>query len=402
MATKPITQFFLDLKLPLKNARWSWGAQNEKALMLRTWADEFSSKEKRIVVFREPAGYQERESYGLDERIRHLRTLWAGGIAGYTVIATAKATNVPKREIKEYRDDKVFVIDRLEARPDGAIVAVLGGLVAVSELPEHQTQHLTAAAEGPFPVDVLESGISTDSYKAKLPAMRDWLIDVARRESYVTYAEVMDRFGLIFFVLRTAMSKLGHQSVDNGEPILTALIVDKETLRCSEGLAEEFGVLDDQAERRRLYEFWSTAARATSPPVEPAPAPAEPDPHSLEERAKRFALVEVRTQQGAFRKAVFLACGGRCVVSGCDIPEALEAAHLEGRSWRDGHNEASDGVLLRRDLHALYDTGLLSFAEDSKVRLAPGILGHYAPFEGVSVEHPQAAADEGNNVCSHR
>lgn len=396
MATKPITQFFLDLKLPLKNARWSWGAQNDKTLLLRTWADEFSSKEKRVGVLREPAGYQERESYGLDERIRHLRALWAGGIAGYTVIATAKATNVPKREIKEYRDDKVFVIDRLEAGTDGAIVAVISGMVAVGELPEHQTQHVTAAADGPFPVDVFESGISTDSYKAKLPAIRDWLIEVARRESYVTYAEVMDRFGLIFFVLRTAMSKLGHQSADNGEPILTALIVDKETLRCSDGLAEEFGVLDDQAERRRLYAYWSALAPVIAS-AEPAPVRDEPDPDSLEERAKRFALVEVRTQQGAFRKAVFLACGGRCVISGCNVPEALEAAHLEGRSWQDGHNDASDGILLRRDLHALYDSGLLSFTEASKVRLAPGILGHYAPFEGVSVEHFQSASDERNS-----
>lgn len=382
MATKPITQFFIDLKLPLKNARWSWGAQNESSMLLRTWADEFSSKDKRVIVLREPAGYQDRESYGLDERIRHLRTLWAGGIAGYTVIATAKATDVPKREIKEYRDDKVFVIDRLEARADGAIVAVLDGLVDVGNLPRHQVQHVTAAVEGPFPVDVLESGISTDSYKAKLPAMRDWLIEVARREGYVTYTEVMDRFGLIFFVLRTALSKLGHQSADNGEPILTALIVDKETLRCSDGLADEFGVVDDQAERRRLYAYWAVPIGGSSVEVEPVALLAKPSLDSLEERSKRFALVELRTQQRAFREAVFMACGGRCIVSGCDIPEALEAAHLEGRSWRDGDNLASDGVLLRRDLHALYDTGLLTFDGNGIVTLDARAQSHYEEYHG--------------------
>lgn len=384
MATKPITQFFQDLKLPLKNARWSWGAQNENTILLRTWADEFS-RDKRVVVLREPAGYQERESYGLDERIRHLRTLWAGGVAGYSVIATAKATDVPKREIKEYRDDKVFVIDQLEARTDGAIVAVLGGMVPADGLATHQAQHVTAPAEGPFPGDGLETGMSTESYKAKLPAMRDWLIEVARRESYVTYAEVMDRFGLIFFVLRTAMDKLGHQAADNGEPILTALIVDKVTLRCSNGFAEEFGIVDDQAERRRLYAYWALPNGGAVENATPAPSPSIADPNSLEERAKRFAQVEVRTQQGAFRKAVFLACRGRCVVSGCSIPEALEAAHLEGRLWRDGHNSASDGILLRRDLHALYDTGLLSFAEDMLVRLSPAVREHYGTFEGVDV-----------------
>jgi len=385
MATKPITQFFQDLKLPLKNARWSWGAQNENTILLRTWADEFSSRDKRVVVLREPTGRQDRESYGLDERIRHLRVLWAGGVAGYSVIATAKATDVPKRQIKEYRDDKVFVIDRLEVRADGAIVAVLGSMVGVEEFETHQAQHVTAPAEGRFPVDALETGMSTDSYKAKLPAMRDWLIEVARRESYVTYAEVMDRFGLIFFVLRTAMSKLGHQSAGNGEPILTALIVDKETLRCSDGLWDEFGVVDDQAERRRLYAYWALPMSRTANITEPGLKPAALDPDSLEERAKRFAQVEVRTQQAAFRKAVFLACEGRCVISGCSIPEALEAAHLEGRSWRDGDNAASDGILLRRDLHALYDTGLLSFAEGVLVQLSPSVRDHYGAFEGVAL-----------------
>lgn len=78
-----------------------------------------------------------------------------------------------------------------------------------------------------------------------------------------------------------------------------------------------------------------------------------------------------------------MACGGRCVVSGCRIPEALEAAHLEGRNWRDGQNAASAGILLRRDLHALYDAGLLSFTEDMQVQLSPAIREHYGAFEGV-------------------
>ncbi|WP_164853366.1 HNH endonuclease signature motif containing protein [Paraburkholderia kirstenboschensis] len=54
---------------------------------------------------------------------------------------------------------------------------------------------------------------------------------------------------------------------------------------------------------------------------------------------------------------------GQCAISGCDIPEALEAAHLRGRKWREGHNAAEDGILLRRDLHMLYDRELLDFGE---------------------------------------
>ena len=188
------------------------------------------------------------------------------------------------------------------------------------------------------------------------------------------------------------MSKLGHLSMENGEPILTALIVDKDTLRCSDGLADEFGVTDDQAERRRLYAYWAIPKNADPEPSLLARA-AEPAGDSLEERAKRFALVEVRTQQPAFRRAVFMACGGRCVVSGCDVPEALDAAHLEGRSWRKGDNTAADGVLLRRDLHALYDKGLLTFLEAGVVQLHPEARDHYVAYEGVKASTPAPVND---------
>ena len=166
---------------------------------------------------------------------------------------------------------------------------------------------------------------------------------------------------------------------------MTALIVDKDTLRCSDGLRDEFGIEGDQAERERCYVWWAEAPETVSPRV-PAvePTPAEPD-DSLEAKAARFVMVEVRTHRAAFRRAVFLACGGKCVISGCDVPEAVEAAHLEGRRWRAGHNSAADGVLLRRDLHALYDTGLLTFDASGVVELHPKVAAHYRFLEGTVV-----------------
>lgn len=101
-----------------------------------------------------------------------------------------------------------------------------------------------------------------------------------------------------------------------------------------------------------------------------------------EQRAARFAKVEVRSQQSAFRNAVYRACQGRCVVSGCSVPEALEAAHVKGRHWRLGHNSAKDGILLRRDLHALYDRGLLQIDADGLVMLDTSVRRYYVEFEG--------------------
>ena len=105
----------------------------------------------------------------------------------------------------------------------------------------------------------------------------------------------------------------------------------------------------------------------------------------FEERAERFALVNVRTEQAVFRKLVFKACGGCCVISGNAVPQALEAAHLRGRSWHEGQNAASDGVLLRRDLHALYDSSLLSIEEDGRVVFHPDVAPHYLEFVGKAV-----------------
>jgi hypothetical protein len=102
----------------------------------------------------------------------------------------------------------------------------------------------------------------------------------------------------------------------------------------------------------------------------------------FEERAERFALVKVRTEQAAFRNAVFADCGGCCVISGNAVPQALEAAHLRGRSWHEGHNAASDGVLLRRDLHALYDSSLMSIEEDGRVVFHPDVEPYYLDYVG--------------------
>lgn len=47
---------------------------------------------------------------------------------------------------------------------------------------------------------------------------------------------------------------------------------------------------------------------------------------SLEER--RIARLKSRPLQRAFRDVLFQTYSGRCVVSGCTVPEALEAAHI--------------------------------------------------------------------------
>lgn len=211
-------------------------------------------------------------------------------------------------------------------------------------------------------------------YKSMIPAMRDWLIEIARAKRIVEYGEMASVFGIHRRVLRHAMSYLGHQADNNDEPIITAVIVSKKTHQCSDGFLKEFGIQDDGDERKRLYDFWSQNDKVT---VEDAG-------ESLKTRAARFASIEVRPDQAVFRRLVFEAYDGRCAISGCDLASVLDAAHLDGRNWRLGHNGAKDGILLRKDLHALYDAKLLTIT-DGLVYVAGTARKYYEQFHGQKI-----------------
>lgn len=217
--------------------------------------------------------------------------------------------------------------------------------------------------------------IGSSSYRMKLPEMRQWMIHVARRRDKATYGDLMAAFNLDRFSLRAALARVGHQAKANGEPILTAVVVNQATRRCSEGIAKEFGVYDDEDERQKLYEFWS--AKEIS-----APVPQDEADQSLPARAARFARVKIRPGQARFRRAVFLACKGCCVLTDCSLDRALDAAHRKGREWQKGHNKASDGILLRKDLHALYDAGRLRIDHKGVVKLDPEVAEHYPNLQG--------------------
>jgi hypothetical protein len=60
----------------------------------------------------------------------------------------------------------------------------------------------------------------------------------------------------------------------------------------------------------------------------------------------------------------------------------LDAAHKTGRSWRLGHNNAEDGYLMRKDLHALYDAKLMTIDEKRMVWIDEAVQTHYPNLNG--------------------
>lgn len=70
----------------------------------------------------------------------------------------------------------------------------------------------------------------------------------------------------------------------------------------------------------------------------------------------------VRQGQPAFRAALLEAYSVRCAVTGCQIPETLEAAHIIPHSLSGSQGALpANGLLLRADIHALFDEGLIGF-----------------------------------------
>ena len=74
-------------------------------------------------------------------------------------------------------------------------------------------------------------------------------------------------------------------------------------------------------------------------------------------------LVAQRVGQDLFREALLDYWGGACAVTGLDLPELLFASHA--KPWAEASDEERldvyNGFLLRADLDALFDRGLVTF-----------------------------------------
>jgi putative restriction endonuclease len=74
-------------------------------------------------------------------------------------------------------------------------------------------------------------------------------------------------------------------------------------------------------------------------------------------------LVTPRLGQGAFRVAITELYGRQCALTDGKVLPALDAAHI--RPYGEGGAHAkSNGILLRKDIHCVFDAGYATFDED--------------------------------------
>lgn len=96
-----------------------------------------------------------------------------------------------------------------------------------------------------------------------------------------------------------------------------------------------------------------------------------------------------RRGQHSFRNRLVEAYQGRCAVSGWEGGAALEAAHIIPYS-ESGMNDVSNGLLLRADIHTLFDQGLITINPDTMtVSLSKELTAtEYKEFEGKLIQLP--------------
>lgn len=82
---------------------------------------------------------------------------------------------------------------------------------------------------------------------------------------------------------------------------------------------------------------------------------------------KRFTRAPIRPDQFAFRRALFERFNDRCALTGCAVAQLLDAAHLPGKDWSVGQNNAEHGILLRADLHRALDNDLIRLDEQMRL-----------------------------------
>ena len=128
------------------------------------------------------------------------------------------------------------------------------------------------------------------------------------------------------------------------------------------------------------------------------------DPSATEDNRLKV-VAEVKRRQGAprFRRALLHAYEGRCAMSQYDAEPALEAAHIV--PYRGPQtNHLANGLLLRADMHDLFDLGLIAVDTDTmRLRLAKELAGTaYEPFEGQPLWIPRDAEARPNLEALHK
>jgi putative restriction endonuclease len=109
-------------------------------------------------------------------------------------------------------------------------------------------------------------------------------------------------------------------------------------------------------------------------------------------------LITPRLGQGAFRILVTEAYGRQCAITDGKVLPALDAAHIKPYG-EGGLHTKSNGILLRKDIHSVFDAGYVTIGEDFRFSVSKKVKEvfnngeEYLRLHGKALRLPDLKAD---------
>ena len=121
-----ISSFFESLGAPLKNVRWSWGAERrDGAIFLRGWEDNcFTDVDGEYVVIAHSTRVSAGASAGWRERWHHIQRIRTGAPC-FVVMCIAKDVNAKPREIESFDTRQLIVGGRVVVKNGWTCIEVV-------------------------------------------------------------------------------------------------------------------------------------------------------------------------------------------------------------------------------------------------------------------------------------
>ena len=114
------------------------------------------------------------------------------------------------------------------------------------------------------------------------------------------------------------------------------------------------------------------------------------DPEGVQDaRTKTIRAIVHRQGQPAFRRQLLEAYDSHCVITSCSVVEILDAAHIIAYQG-PATNHPQNGLLLRTDIHTLFDLGLIAVdTQGMTIVIADVLVGtEYAALAGRRLRAP--------------
>jgi putative restriction endonuclease len=161
-------------------------------------------------------------------------------------------------------------------------------------------------------------------------------------------------------------------------------------------MAAVFLIADAPALERLLNQAWNLS-RALPNALEQRFQKAMQEVGSTE----REATVKQRVGQGLFREGLITLWGGKCAITGLNVPEMLRASHAKPWAFSSDSErlDVFNGLLLAAHWDAAFDAGLVTVEVDGTLRSSPSlpisgfqILCGASDFASIKIKlHPQNA-----------